>query len=229
MTAIRFTGRVELDGQALRCPSAGPGELPRQLTLMATGPTLVSATCGRKHRGPDGGRKSGCFWTVEGVTPAALQALATQAKPGHVRANLPGGKTLQGRLTAVDPTAGKAGKAGAGPAAAAHGEKTRGKDGGKEKPAPHAARNNAGGGAAQAAFMAVAAVANAVGQTAGAASNIVSSTTGLAGKGLDVAKEGVGLARDGVKAVDHTAQRDFARQNTKKDGGKGSTGGGEGK
>lgn len=215
MTAIRFIGRVDLDGTALRCPGSGPGELPRQLTLMATSPTLVSATCGGKHRG-ENGRKTGCWWAVESITPAVLQGLA-QAQPGRIRATLPGGRTLQGRLAVADSKAGKTGVAG--PAAAAHAEKTR-KDSGKQTKEPHAARNNAGGGTAKAAFMAIAAVAGAVGQTAGAASSIVSSTTGLAGKGLDVAKEGVGLARDGVKAADNAGARRFARRNTKTGGDK---------
>ena len=89
MTAIRLTGRTTLNDQPLRCPNAGPGETPHQLTLLATG-DLVAASCGRKHRGPDG-RKSGCWWTLEGVTPAVLQGLA-QAGTGRVRATLPGGR-----------------------------------------------------------------------------------------------------------------------------------------
>ncbi|MGK5533431.1 hypothetical protein [Streptomyces sp. URMC 129] len=215
MTAIRFTGPVELDGQVLRCPGRGPGDVPRQLTFLATGP-MVSASCGQKHRGANGGRKAGCFWTVEGVTPAALQALA-QAKPGRIRATLPGGRVLTARITSVDPTAGKGGKAGPAPAAAAHGEKIRG---GKDaKPAPHAARNTSGGGTAKAAFLAVAAVANAVGQTAQAAGTTVSSTAGMVGKVADVGREGLGVVRDGIKAVDNTNARRFAQRNTETAGG----------
>ncbi len=211
MTAIRLVGRTELDGQPLRCPTAGPGETPRQLTLIEAG-SLVAASCGRKHRGPDG-RRAGCWWTLDGVPPAVLHGLA-QAGAGTVRATLPGGRTLQGRIASVDtstPAAGRRGKAGPATAAAAHGQKARAAGG---TAGPHAARNSAGGGTARAAFQALAAVAGAIGQTAGAigqtataASSVVSSTTGLIGRGVD-------LGRETVRAVDHTAQRDFARRNT---------------
>jgi hypothetical protein len=205
MTVIRFTGRVELNGQTLRCPGRGPADVPRHLTFIPTGAT-VSVTCGQKHRGPTGGHRSGCFWAVEGFTPAALQGLA-QAKPGRVRVTLPGGRVLEGRVTAVDTSAGKAGSA-----AAAHAAKTKGKGkDGKTAPAPHAARNQSGGGTAKAAFMAVAAIAGAVGQTAQA----VGATAGAVGKGFDVAKEGAGIVRDGIKAADNAGARSFARHNTK--------------
>jgi hypothetical protein len=199
MTTIRFTGRVTLDSTILRCPGRGPGDIPRQLTVLPTGST-VSATCGQKHRGPDGGRKAGCFWVIEGLTPAALQGLA-QAKPGKIRATLPGGHVLEGRLTAVQASAAKGGKA---PAAAAHADKNR-----KGKPDPHAARSNSGGGAAKAAFMAVAAVAGAVGQTATAASNAVSSTAGMVGT---VAKAGASTTQAAIGAADNAGARRHTRR-----------------
>lgn len=200
---VRIQG-LTLDGVRVKCAD-DPGRAPVALRLIPSGPNVM-ATCGRKHgasRIGIGGKQ--CFFTLPKVTAQALGAIASQAKPGKIGVQLPGGGRLDGKLLEV-------GDGGKGKAAASSAKfaEAQGK-----KSADQRGRAPSGGGTAKAAFGAltagfgaVSAVAGAVGQTAGAAGQAVAATAGAAGKFADTATAT-------VKAVDNTAARSFAKNNRK--------------
>lgn len=199
--AVKFRGQLTLNGLVIRCPGRGPGNVPRELTLMASGPAVM-ATCGEKHRSADGGRtRAQCFFPVQGITPATLATLS-KAQPGNIKATLPDGKVLEGRL-AETKTAVSSGTAAAAMAAAQH-------KNGTAKAGP--ARVPSGSGAAQAAFMAVAAIANMGTAAANAVGNTAMAAGGAVGKVADMGREGIGAARDGIQAADNFGERRHQRR-----------------
>ena len=200
-TTIHMT-RAQLDGRRLQCPGRSVGDYPRKLTFITTG-NVVHATCGERHRVPGTGPKAKCFWVVEGMTPAVVKTLADQ-KPGRIRAELPTGKSFEGKLLSVSgPKASKA--------AAAHGEKSKDGKGSSTVavPAPHAARNQSGGGTAKAAFVAITAIAGA----ATAAANAVGRGADAAGKAFDMGREGFRTGQVVAKEVGNADARRFAERN----------------
>ncbi|QQN79732.1 hypothetical protein [Streptomyces sp. XC 2026] len=203
MTAVTFAGRPTVGGVLLRCPGSGAGKAPSKLTLLLTG-SQVRAKCGGKH-GTDG-EKAGCFWVVPGVTGADLAMLA-KAPSGKVEVALASGKVLTGKLlpTEEKKEKGDGEKLGIfgrlmaaakptppGKAAATVPAKTAP----SSLLAPRAAGRQSSGGTAVAAFGALSAAFNAVGQTAQAGARIVGSTADVAKGGLDVVKGGIGAVND---------------------------------
>lgn len=201
MTALRFTGPVKLAGKQLTCPG---GRKPRRLTLHARGEHTM-ATCGDRHPAPGQRGKASCWWTVEALPPAVIEAIAAQVRPGQISLTLADGTVLRGKLAAVKqnakaPTEKKPRRNGLFAVRPTPAKKTAAKT-----PA-----RRGGTGTAAAAFGAVTALAQAVGQTAGAAASITNSVTGLA-------KETVATTRTGITALNDTANRTaaarFARRN----------------
>lgn len=199
-----------IDGQRYRCPGAGPGEAARTLTLMASGPATVMATCGATHHTNGRKRRARCFHqaTIPGLTPQLLTQLA--ARPGRLALRLGDaelGGTVQRtaptrRVTATAPKAGH----------------KSGKPEPEQKPAIRhgTAAGRSGGffGALTALFTAVGQIAGAVSTTAKAAGTAVSSTAGAVGKTADVGREGLRTVQTGINAAENTAARRFARDNT---------------
>ncbi|MFC1405750.1 MULTISPECIES: hypothetical protein [Streptacidiphilus] len=222
MTTIKARG-LTVKGTALRCPGRETGSPPRELTLISTGAT-VSATCGEKHRGPDGGgARAQCFFPVEQLTAANLGVLAT-GKPGRFRLTLPGGSVVvEGTLLATGQAATQSPAARAAGAAAAKSGKAA--PAGPAKPAGRAT-----GGAMTAAFGALAAVAGAVGQTAAAAGQVATAGASAVGSVADLGREGIGVARDGIREAGAYGERRHERKMTgrgSKDGGEEGESGGE--
>ncbi|MFI7142873.1 hypothetical protein ACIBQ5_35780 [Streptomyces massasporeus] len=209
MTAIKVRGPLKIGTDTLRCPGRSERDTPRELTLMANGKT-VTATCGQKHRGEDGGRRAQCFFPVEQLTAANLGVLA-QGKPGRFRLTLTDGTKVEGILAAVGATAANSTAARAAAAANAKAGKT-----GPAGPAMPAGR--ATGGAMTAAFGAIAAVAGAAGQIATAGASAVESAASLG-------REGIGVARDGIREAGAYGERRHERKMRAADGG--TDGGGE--
>ncbi|MFF9733698.1 hypothetical protein ACF1GX_30265 [Streptomyces albidoflavus] len=192
--SITFHGQVTIGATVLKCP--GLTSAPARLTLMASGASL-HATCGQKHRGPDGGwRRARCFWPLHGISPQAVGVLA-KAKPGKVRLTLEDGRTLEGALVAQQAVTTSSAST---RAAAAIGATKKGK--GETKPAPP--RPGRSGGSFAAAMNAVAAAAGAVGQTAGALGQTAGAVSKVAGAGATV-------TREGIRAADQAAKRSHER------------------
>lgn len=195
MTTIKIRGTLTVAGATIRCPGRGAGNVPRELTLMSSGAT-VSATCGEKHRGADGGKRAQCFFPVTELTAANLSVLA-QGKPGAFRLTLPSGAKVEGKLVQVGGSPSSPAARAASAAAAKSGKAA---PAGPAKPAGRAT-----GGALTAAFGAIAAVAGAVGQTATAGASAVESVTGLG-------REGIGAARDGIHEAGAYGKRRHERK-----------------
>ncbi|MGW2456774.1 hypothetical protein ACWCTA_36425 [Streptomyces sp. NPDC001704] len=196
MTAIKVRGPLKIGTDTLRCPGRGERDTPRELTLMANGKT-VTATCGQKHRGEDGGRRAQCFFPVEQLTAANLGILA-QGKPGRFRLTLTDGTKVEGILASVGAAAANSTAARAAAAADAKNGKTT-----KAGPAKPAGR--ATGGAMTAAFGALAAVATSAGQIATAGASAVESAASLG-------REGIGVARDGIREAGAYGERRHERK-----------------
>ncbi|MFF8464860.1 hypothetical protein ACF071_29450 [Streptomyces albidoflavus] len=196
MTAIKVRGPLKIGTDTLRCPGRGERDTPRELTLMANGKT-VTATCGQKHRGEDGGRRAQCFFPVEQLTAANLGILA-QGKPGRFRLTLTDGTKVEGILAAVGAAATNSTAARAAAAADAKNGKTA--KAGPPKPAGRAT-----GGAMTAAFGALAAVATSAGQIATAGASAVESAASLG-------REGIGVARDGIREAGAYGERRHERK-----------------
>ncbi|MGW2599533.1 hypothetical protein [Streptomyces klenkii] len=203
MTAIKVRGRLTVGGATIRCPGRGAGDIPRELTLMTSG-SSVNATCGQKHRGPDGRARAQCFFPVEHLTPANVGVLA-QGRPGAFRLTLPDGKTVEGKLAATGQSAASST---AGRAAAAANAKA-----GKAAPAgPAMPTGRATGGSMAAAFGAIAAVAGAVGQTATAAGQVAAAGASAVGSVAGLGREGIGAARDGIREAGAYGERRHERK-----------------
>ncbi|SDL37835.1 hypothetical protein [Streptomyces indicus] len=196
MTAIKVRGPLKIGTDTLRCPGRGERDTPRELTLMANGKT-VTATCGQKHRGEDGGRRAQCFFPVEQLTAANLGILA-QGKPGRFRLTLTDGTKVEGILAAVGAAAANSTAARA--AAAADAKNGKAAKAGPPKPAGRAT-----GGAMTAAFGALAAVATSAGQIATAGASAVESAASLG-------REGIGVARDGIREAGAYGERRHERK-----------------
>ncbi|MFJ1664607.1 hypothetical protein [Streptomyces anthocyanicus] len=196
MTAIKVRGPLKIGTDTLRCPGRGERDTPRELTLMANGKT-VTATCGQKHRGEDGGRRAQCFFPVEQLTAANLGILA-QGKPGRFRLTLTDGTKVEGILASVGAAAANSTAARAAAAADAKNGKTA--KAGPPKPAGRAT-----GGAMTAAFGALAAVATSAGQIATAGASAVESAASLG-------REGIGVARDGIREAGAYGERRHERK-----------------
>lgn len=208
MTAIKVRGPLKIGTDTLRCPGRGERDTPRELTLMANGKT-VTATCGQKHRGEDGGRRAQCFFPVEQLTAANLGILA-QGKPGRFRLTLTDGTKVEGILAAVGAAAANSTAARAAAAADAKNGKTA--KAGPPKPAGRAT-----GGAMTAAFGALAAVATSAGQIATAGASAVESAASLG-------REGIGVARDGIREAGAYGERRHERKMRAGDDGAGGDG-----
>ncbi|MFF4709502.1 hypothetical protein [Streptomyces sp. NPDC001297] len=196
MTAIKVRGPLKIGTDTLRCPGRGERDTPRELTLMSNG-KAVTATCGQKHKGEDGGRRAQCFFPVEQLTAANLGILA-QGKPGRFRLTLTDGTKVEGILAAVGAAAANSPAARAAAAVDAKNGKT-----GQAGPAKPAGR--ATGGAMTAAFGALAAVAGAAGQIATAGASAVESASSLG-------REGIGVARDGIREAGAYGERRHERK-----------------
>ncbi|WP_331720095.1 hypothetical protein OG762_51605 (plasmid) [Streptomyces sp. NBC_01136] len=203
MTAIKVRGPLKFGADSLRCPGRGEGDTPRELTLMANGKT-VTATCGQKHRGEDGGRRAQCFFQVDQLTAANLAVLA-QGKPGRFRLTLTDGTKVEGILAAVGGAAANSPAARA--AAAVHAKAGTTAPAGPAKPAGRAT-----GGAMTAAFGALAAVAGAAGQVAGAAGQIATAGASAVESAASVGREGIGVARDGIREAGAYGERRHERK-----------------
>ncbi|GHJ05612.1 hypothetical protein TPA0906_74770 [Streptomyces olivaceus] len=208
MTAIKVRGPLKIGTDTLRCPGRGERDTPRELTLMANGKT-VTATCGQKHRGEDGGRRAQCFFPVEQLTAANLGILA-QGKPGRFRLTLTDGTKVEGILAAVGAAAANSTAARA--AAAADAKNGKAAKAGPPKPAGRAT-----GGAMTAAFGALAAVATSAGQIATAGASAVESAASLG-------REGIGVARDGIREAGAYGERRHERKMRAGDDGAGDDG-----
>ncbi|MFD9152236.1 hypothetical protein ACWHAO_27870 [Streptomyces albidoflavus] len=201
MTAIKVRGPLKIGDGTLRCPGRSERDTPRELTLMANGKT-VTATCGQRHRGEDGGRRAQCFFPVEQLTAVNLGILA-QGKPGRFRLTLTDGTKVEGILAAVGAAANSTAARAAAAADAKNGKT------GQAGPAKPAGR--ATGGAMTAAFGALAAVAGAAGQIATAGASAVESASSLG-------REGIGVARDGIREAGAYGERRHERKMRAADG-----------
>ncbi|MGW5336207.1 hypothetical protein [Streptomyces bauhiniae] len=210
MTAIKVRGPLKVGADTLRCPGRGEREVPRELTLMANG-KAVTATCGQKHRGEDGGRRAQCFFPVEQLTAANLGILA-KGQPGRFRLTLTDGTKVEGILAAVGASAANSTAARAAAAADAKNGKTA--QAGPAKPAGRAT-----GGAMTAAFGALAAVAGAAGQAAGAAGQIAAAGASAVESASSLGREGIGVARDGIREAGAYGERRHERKMRAKDQG----------
>ncbi|WP_151775775.1 hypothetical protein [Streptomyces abyssomicinicus] len=200
MATVTFRGPVLLGEETVRCP--GSTRTPDRLTLIGRGETTY-ATCGDKHRPAGGGRRAACWFPLEGVPDSALAALS-KAKPGRIRATLPSGTVLQGRLA---ETGQAAANSTTGRAAQALAQKT----GAPAKPGPAKPKKTASGGSLTAAFNAVAAVAGAVGQTAAAVGQVASA-------GASVADSAGRVAVAGIGAADNSGARRHSRRMARNEG-----------
>lgn len=201
---IVFKGTPSFDGTAVDCPEE-PGKRGVVIRLYVT-PAGVLGSCGRKHRykGEHGrrARPADCVFQVQAVSKEELQALAAPGKTGRVRGKLPTGKAVQAEIISFGD--GKAIAAGGGKAAQAFAQANGGKGGGQERVA------RGGGGAAAAFFNAIGATAMAAGQVAAAGASAVGSVA-------DLGKEGIGLARDGVREAGAYGERRHERKMSKGD------------
>ncbi|MFE4658209.1 hypothetical protein ACFRFJ_16185 [Streptomyces hydrogenans] len=225
---IVFKGRPSFGGHWVDCPETD--YVPAKIITLYSTPAGVAGTCGKTHRvKDDNGRRqkpSECLFQVTQVTREELQALAAPGKTGRVRGKLPTGTAVDAQIISLGTGTGAQGKAApgkGGTAAQAFGAAKNGKGA-----APNAAQAQArvprgGGGAATAFFNAVAATAGAVGQVAGAAGQIAGSAASAVGSVADLGKEGVGLARDGVKEAGAYGSRRHERK--MRDGGDGGDSG----
>lgn len=204
MTAIKVRGPLKFGADSLRCPGRDEGDTPRELTLMANGKT-VTATCGQKHRGADGGRRAQCFFQVDQLTAANLAVLA-QGKPGRFRLTLTDGTKVEGILATVGAAAANSPAARAA-AAAVHAKAGTTAQAGPAKPAGRAT-----GGAMTAAFGALAAVAGAAGQVAGAAGQIATAGASAVESAASVGREGIGVVRDGIGEAGAYGERRHQRK-----------------
>jgi hypothetical protein len=206
---IVFKGRPVFGGRWIDCPEAKPGWPAKVITLTVTA-AGVAGSCGKKHRlkGQHGrrARPAHCLFQVQLVTAEELQMLAAPGKTGRVRGKLPNGKSLDVNIISFD---GSGAKVGGGQAAQAFAAAKNGKD---AAPAAPARVPRGGGGAATAFFGAIAATAGAVGQVAGAAGQVAGSAANAIGSVSDLGKEGVGLARDGVKEAGAAGARRHERK-----------------
>ncbi|WP_143668769.1 hypothetical protein [Streptomyces sp. b62] len=210
MTTIKVRGPLKIGTDTLRCPGRGEGDTPRELTLMSNGKT-VTATCGQRHKGEDGGRRAQCFFPVEQLTAANLGILA-QGRPGRFRLTLADGTTrVEGILAAVGGAAANSTAARAAAAADAKNGKTT--PAGPAKPAGRAT-----GGAMTAAFGALAAVAGAAGQAAGAAGQIAAAGASAVESASSLGREGIGAARDGIREAGAYGERRHERKMRAADG-----------
>jgi hypothetical protein len=206
MTAIKVRN-LNIGGVWVTCP--GQTRPPRELTLIPSG-AVVNATCGAMHRNAKGERGSAaqCFFPVENLTPAQLGTIgqAQPGKPFRLRVKGKGGaeSTIEGKLVqtggAVPSTAARA-------AAAANAKAGTPAAAGPAKPAGRAT-----GGAMTAAFGALAAVAGAVGTTAAAAGQVATAGASAVGSVADLGREGIGLARDGVREAGAYGERRHERK-----------------
>ncbi|MFE2829181.1 hypothetical protein [Streptomyces sp. NPDC059271] len=201
MTAIKVRGPLKIGTDTLRCPGRGERDTPRELTLMSNG-KAVTATCGQKHKGEDGGRRAQCFFPVEQLTAANLGILA-QGKPGRFRLTLTDGTKVEGILAAVGAANSTAARA----AAAADAKNGKTGQAGPAKPAGRAT-----GGAMTAAFGALAAVAGAAGQAAGAAGQIAAAGASAVESASSLGREGIGVARDGIREAGAYGERRHERK-----------------
>ncbi|MCT9093883.1 hypothetical protein N4G70_34260 [Streptomyces sp. ASQP_92] len=209
MTTIKVRGPLKIGTDTLRCPGRGERDTPRELTLMSNGKT-VTATCGQKHKGEDGGRRAQCFFPVEQLTAANLGILG-QGKPGRFRLTLTDGTKVEGILAAVGGAAANSTAARAAAAADAKSGKTA--QAGPAKPAGRAT-----GGAMTAAFGALAAVAGAAGQAAGAAGQIAAAGASAVESASSLGREGIGVARDGIREAGAYGERRHERKMRAADG-----------
>ncbi|MCY0961477.1 hypothetical protein [Streptomyces sp. H27-H5] len=211
MTALKIR-KLTVAGVAVRCPSRGTGNVPRELTLIPSG-GIINATCGEMHPDASGKRRSRaqCFFQVENLTTAHLQTLsqAEEGKPFRLTlkaGNVEGFLVAKGKGAAQSPAA---------RAAAAAAEKS-----GKAAPAgPAKPAGRPTGGAMAAAFGAVAAVAGAVGQVAGAAGQVAGAAGQVATAGASaiestasLGREGIGAARDGIREAGAYGERRHERK-----------------
>ncbi|MFF4392955.1 hypothetical protein ACFY0G_40475 [Streptomyces sp. NPDC001552] len=206
MTALKIR-KLTMGGVAVRCPSRGTGNVPRELTLIPSG-GVINATCGEMHPDASGKRRSRaqCFFQVENLTTAHLQTLsqAQEGKPFRLTlkaGNIEGFLVAKGKGAAQSPAA---------RAAAAAAEKS-----GKAAPAPAGPAKPAGrptGGAMAAAFGAVAAAAGAVGQVAGAAGQVATAGASAIESTASLGREGIGAARDGIREAGAYGERRHERK-----------------
>ncbi|WP_073747398.1 hypothetical protein [Streptomyces sp. CB02115] len=200
---IVFKGTPNFGGAPVRCPESGSGPSwgTTVIRLYVT-PAGVLGSCGQTHRprGDDGrkAKPAECAFQVEAVTKEELQALAAPNKTGRVRGKLPTGKALDVQIISFGAPAAGA-KAGGGKAAGAFAQANGSKGGKGSAPAAPARVARGGGGAMTAFFGAIAATAGAAGQIAGAAGQVAGSAASIVGSTADLGKEGIGLARDGVR------------------------------
>ncbi|NGN63141.1 hypothetical protein G5C51_04365 [Streptomyces sp. A7024] len=193
--------KLAINGVWVRCPGRGAGDVPRKLTLMPGEQGQVMATCGEKHGRP----RSGCMFPV-GIHRSVLNGLADE-RPGAIRVTTPGGNTIEGTILPPSKKA-KAAATSTGKAAAA----VKGKNGAAPAPGPAKPAGRATGGAFAAACGALAAIAGAAGQVATAGASAV-------GSAADLGKEGIGLARDGVKEAGAYGERRHERKMRDNDAG----------
>ncbi|MYT25966.1 hypothetical protein GTW69_37825 [Streptomyces sp. SID7760] len=204
MTALKIR-KLTVAGVAVRCPSRGTGNVPRELTLIASGGT-VNATCGEMHPDASGKRRTraSCFFQVDKLTTAHLTTLSQAQEGKPFRLTLAGGN-IEGVLVAKGAGAAQSPAARAAAAAAAKSGKAA--PAGPAKPAGRAT-----GGAMAAAFGAVAAVAGAVGQVAGAAGQVATAGASAIESTASLGREGIGAARDGIREAGAYGERRHERK-----------------
>ncbi|MGW5851988.1 hypothetical protein ACWFQ8_29260 [Streptomyces sp. NPDC055254] len=204
MTALKIR-KLTVGGVAVRCPSRGTGNVPRELTLIPSG-GVINATCGEMHPDASGKRRSRaqCFFQVENLTTPHLQTLSQAEEGKPFRLTLKAGN-IEGFLVAKGKGAAQSQAA---RAAAAAAEKS-----GKAAPAgPAKPAGRATGGAMAAAFGAVAAVAGAVGQVAGAAGQVATAGASAIESTASLGREGIGAARDGIREAGAYGERRHERK-----------------